>query len=92
MRFKKTRLSFLCGYVDLTYEQALEIVSDSAALRRAVLEGMKRFCVTADGQLLDATKVLGSRHYSSGEEQIILVPEFVYEKWGGNFRKRWLVC
>lgn len=47
--------------------------------------GMKRFCVTVDGQVVDAAKVVGSSHYSSGNERIILVPEFVYEKWGREF-------
>ena len=49
------------------------------------MRGMTRFCVTMDGQVLDAAKVVGSTHYSSGNEQIILVPEFVYEKWGQEF-------
>jgi hypothetical protein len=84
-KVQKTRLSFLCGYIDLTYEQALEVVSEPSDLRRAVMAGMKRFCVTVDGQVVDAAKVVGSSHYSSGNERIILVPEFVYEKWGREF-------
>lgn len=90
---KIRKIKLMIGFADVPYDKAIEIVckEDMALLRQMFGNGTKRFSLTAEGRLLDSAKVRTSFFFDSdSEEQIILAPQEVFERWGKEFSPQFL--
>lgn len=90
---KTRKIKLMIGFADIPYDKAIEIVckEDMARLKQMANQGTKRFSLTAEGRLLDSAKVRTSFFFDSdSEEQIILAPQEVFERWGKEFSPQFL--
>ena len=92
-RTKRCKIKLTIGFADLPYDRARQLVrqEDLTKLQQMARKGIKRFCVSGKGELLDAQMVKTSFFFRDcGDEQIILAPQEVFERWGKDFPAQFL--
>lgn len=90
---KRCKIKMMIGFADLPYQTALKLVrkEDLDELKRQAQNGVKKFSLSAKGELLDAKNIRTSFFFrDGGDEQIILAPQEVYERWGKDFPPQFL--
>ena len=90
---ERRKIKLMIGFADLPYKEALQLVrkEDLAELQKLAKNGVKRFSLSAKGELLDAQNIRTSYFFrDGGEEQIILAPQEVFERWGKDFPSQFL--
>ena len=90
---KRCKIKLMIGFADLPYKEALQLVRKEGLtlLKQLAQNGLKRFSLSAKGELLDAKNIRTSFFFrDGGEEQIILAPQEVFERWSKDFPAQFL--